>query len=153
MTSQGSQLTPKEYREHFWNPACQAADPPIEADVHQARHWHVTLEVRDIYETAQSKTEIERRLRDLIEYMKWKSEETLTAYEHYFEEQRNADTRDDLQKRMHAAVQLYLEERQRGKREKKAPRKPKDESSSVPMVQQFAGESDLAFLYSLAGEA
>jgi site-specific recombinase XerD len=39
LSSQGTQLTPKEYREHYWNPACQAAR--IEADVHQARHWTV----------------------------------------------------------------------------------------------------------------
>ncbi len=36
LSSQGTQLTPKAYREHYWNPACQAAG--IDADVHQARH-------------------------------------------------------------------------------------------------------------------
>src|SRR5258708_162929 len=55
LTSRGTQLTPKEYREHYWNLACAAAG--IEADVHQSRHWHVTCEVRDIYETAKSKEE------------------------------------------------------------------------------------------------
>ena len=89
LTVRATQLTPKDYREHYWNPACQAAD--IEADVHQSRHWHVTREVRDIYETAKSKEEIERRLRGIIEYMKWKNEETLAAYQHYFDEQQNAD--------------------------------------------------------------
>jgi integrase len=79
LTTQGTPLAPKEYREHYWNPACQAAG--IEADVHQSRHWHVTREVRDIYETAKSKEEIEQRLRGLVEYMKWKSEETLAAYQ------------------------------------------------------------------------
>ena len=39
LSRQGTQLTPKAYREHYWNPACQAAG--IEADVHQARHWTV----------------------------------------------------------------------------------------------------------------
>ncbi len=39
LTAQGTQLTPKEYREHYWNPACRVAG--IEADVHQARHWTV----------------------------------------------------------------------------------------------------------------
>src|SRR5260221_14639013 len=78
LTTQGTQLTPKEYREHYWNPSCAAA--AIEADVHQARHWLVTRSVRDIYETAKSTEEIERRLRGLVEDIKWKSEETLTAY-------------------------------------------------------------------------
>src|SRR5205807_7781227 len=103
LSQQGTQLTPKEYREHYWNPACAAAS--IEADVHQARHWHVTHEVRDIYETAKNAKEVEHRLRDLIEYMKWKSAETLAAYEHYFDEQRHADKREGLQQRMHAAIQ------------------------------------------------
>jgi hypothetical protein len=25
LTAQATQLTPKDYREHYWNPACQAA--------------------------------------------------------------------------------------------------------------------------------
>jgi len=123
LSSQGTQLTPKAYREHYWNPACQAAG--IDVDVHQSRHWHVTREVRDIYETAKNSKEVERRLADLIEYMKWKSEETLAAYQHYFDEQRNADTRDQFHKRRHAEVQQYLEERQQRRIGKQTPREPK----------------------------
>jgi integrase len=149
LSSQGTQLTPKEYREHYWNPACAAVG--IDVDVHQARHWHVTREVRDIYETAKNAKEVERRLRDLIDYMKWKSDETLAAYEHYFEQQQNADTRDALQQRMHTEAQQYLEERQHGKRGKPAPHKPKHAPPALP-VQQFDDEPDLNFLYSLAGE-
>jgi hypothetical protein len=44
LTMQGTHLTPKAYREHFWNRACRAAQ--LEVDVHQARHWHVTRAVR-----------------------------------------------------------------------------------------------------------
>ena len=65
LTIQGTQLTPKAYREHSWNPACKLAG--IEADVHQARHWLLRGAVRDIYETAQSEVEIKRRLRGLVE--------------------------------------------------------------------------------------
>ncbi len=153
LTAQATQLTPKDYREHYWNLACQAAG--IEADVHQSRHWHVTREVRDIYETAKSKEEIERRLRGIIEYMKWKSEETLAAYQHYFDEQQNADMREQFHKRMHQEVQLYLEERRRGKRGKYLPPKEKNKEIS-PLAQtvlHLDDEPDLAFLYSLAGEA
>jgi integrase len=151
LSSQGTPLTPKAYREHYWNPACAKAS--IEADVHQARHWHVTREVRDIYETAKDAKEVEQRLRDLIDYMKWKSDETLVAYEHYFERQRNADTRDDLQQRMHAEVQQYLDERQqRGRQGTLTQHKRKETVSSLPTVPQFDGEPDLEFLYSLAGE-
>jgi integrase len=150
LSSQGTQLTPKEYREHYWNPTCQAAG--IEADVHQARHWHVTRAVRDIYETAKNSKEVERRLRDLIDYMKWKSDETLVAYQHYFDEQHDADTRARFHKRMHAEVQQYLEERQHGKTRKQVPRKAKDVSSLTQAVPQFDDEPNLDFLYSLAGE-
>ena len=151
LSSQGTQLTAKTYREHYWNRACVAAG--IEADVHQARHWHVTREVRDIYETAKNAKEVEQRMRDLIDYMKWKSDETLCAYEHYFEQQHHADTRDDFQQRMHAKVQQYLEERQHGKRKKPVDRKPKEALPDVPKkAQQFDDEPDLDFLYSLAGE-
>jgi len=76
--------------------------------------------------------------------MKWKSKETLGVYEHYFEQQHNADTRDDFQKRLHTEVQQHLEERQQGKRAKTISRKPKDAPSVVP-VQQFDDEPDLKF--------
>lgn len=149
LSQQGTQLTPKEYREHYWNPACAAAG--IEVDVHQARHWHVTREVRDIYETAKNAKQVEQRMRDLVDYMKWKSKETLGVYEHYFQQQHNADARDDFQKRLHAEVQQYLEEWQQGKRAKTISHKPKDAPHVVPM-QQFDDEPDLKFLYSLAGQ-
>jgi hypothetical protein len=140
----------KEYREHYWNPACTAAG--IEVDIHQARHWHVTREVRDIYETAKNAKEVEQRMRDLVTYMKWKSEETLAVYEHYFEQQHNDDRRDDLLQTMHAEVQQQLEERQRGKARKQVQRQAKDASPSTQTVPLFDDEPDLKFLYSLAGE-
>jgi integrase len=151
LTSQGTQLTPKEYREHYWNRACHAAG--IEADVHQARHWLVTRSVRDIYETAKSKDEIERRLRGLVEYMKWKSEETLAAYQHYFDEQLDADTRDDFHRRMHEEIEQYQRERRQGKR--KQPVRLKDTSQEALVLagerSLLADEPDLAFLHSLGG--
>jgi hypothetical protein len=152
LTTQRTQLTPKEYREHYWNPACRAAG--IEADVHQARHWLVTRSVRDIYETSKSTEEIERRLQDLVEYMKWKSEETLTAYQHYFDEQRDADTREAFHERMHGEIQHYLEEYKRGRRQKPVSRKPRaQEMEAVERpAPHIPDEPDLAFLYRLAGE-
>jgi integrase len=150
LSSQGTQLSPKEYREHYWNRACAAAG--IEADVHQSRHWHVTREVRDIYETAKNAKEVERRMRDLIDYMKWKSEETLSAYQHYFEQQQHADTRDDFLQRMHTEVQQYLKERWGGKAKKQGQHQAKDGSAPTPAILRFDNEPELNFLYSLAGE-
>jgi hypothetical protein len=153
LTAQGTQLTPKTYREHYWNPAC--AKVGIEADIHQARHWLVTRSVRDIYETSTSKGEIERRLQGLVEYMKWKSEETLAAYQHYFDEQLHTETRDTFHQRMHEEIQQYQQERKQGKRQKRAPRIHKQEQTLPPQsaAAQLNDEPDLAFLYALAGEA
>jgi hypothetical protein len=75
--------------------------------------------------------------------MKWKSEETLAAYQHYFDEQLDADTRDAFHQRMHQEIQQYLEERKHEKRKQPAPH----------TVISFDDEPDLAFLYGLAGEA
>jgi integrase len=149
LTTQGTQLSPKAYREHYWNPACAAAG--IEADVHQARHWLVTRTVRDIYETAKSPEEIERRLQGLVKYMKWKSEETLAAYQHYFDEQRDADTREQFHQRMHQKIEDYL----KNPRQRKSSVRRKNEqegSSPAQTAPQFDREPDLTFLYSLAGE-
>jgi integrase len=152
LTAQGTQLTPKQYREHYWNPACQAIG--IEADVHQARHWLVTRSVRDIYETAHSKEEIERRLRGLVEYMKWQSEETLSVYQHYFDEQRDADLRDAFHQRLHEELRQYLHEDgspTRGKHASSLRRRSTSSGAPSPSM-QLPDEPDLAFLYLLGGE-
>ncbi len=83
-----------------------------------------------------------------------KSEETLAAYQHYFDEQLDADTRDAFHQRMHEEIQQYQNERRQGKRKKPIPCADKQETmSSRPEVLQTNDEPDLAFLYSLAGEA
>jgi hypothetical protein len=111
--------------------------------------WHVTRSVRDIYETAKNTKEIEQRLADLVEYMKWKSEEMLAAYQHYFDEQRHADTQGQFHKRMHAEVQEYLAERHSRRIRKQTLSAPQDH---YPSARRFDDEPDLTFLYSLGGE-
>ncbi len=154
LTLQGTQLTPKAYREHYWNPACQAAG--IEADIHQARHWLVTGAVRDIYETAQDEAEIKRRLRGLVEYMKWKSPETLSVYEHYFEQRLDQETHDRFLDGLHTQVQGFLKEREQRKRKSplSAPSRPQEtrEVHSTLEERNPMQEPDLSFIYGLAGE-
>jgi len=105
-------LTPKTFRDRYWNPACRAAG--IEADVHQARHWYVTQIVRSIYETAHSEAEAQCRLRELIEYMGWKSGwETLEAYQHYFDPQRHAEIQDQLHRRLDVSLRQSLRDKMR----------------------------------------
>ncbi len=124
--------------------------------IHQSRHWHVTREVRDIYENAKSKAEIEQRLRGLVEYMKWRNEEILEVYQHYFNGQLDADTRDEFLKKTHQEVQHHLEGRKSGKRGKYTlPEEEKQRELAVlasHTVPPGDDEPDLAFLYSLAGE-
>jgi hypothetical protein len=50
LSARRTPLSAKAYRETAWNPACAAAG--LDADVHQARHWYVTMAVRQIYESA-----------------------------------------------------------------------------------------------------
>jgi integrase len=155
LTSHGTQLTPKAYREHYWNPACQQAG--IEADVHQARHWLVTGAVRDIYETAKSEVEIKRRLRGLVEYMKWSSPETLSVYEHYFEQSLDRETRDLFLDRLHTQVQDLLKDR--GHQQPTSARPPQHACEKILKEQHkmkernFTPEPDVSFIYGLAGEA
>jgi integrase len=103
LSARRTPLTAKTYREHAWNPACAAAG--LDADVHQARHWYVTMAVRQIYETATTDGTVRRRLRELIEYMKWRrGGQTLEAYEHYFDAVRHAEIQDRVHARLDEAL-------------------------------------------------
>lgn len=103
LSRRGTRLTPRVFREGGWTPACRAAG--MEADVHQARHWYVTQVMRAIYETSQSQSDIDRRLRELIEYIGWRGgQETLQAYQHYFDPQRHAEIQDRLHQRLNEAL-------------------------------------------------
>ncbi len=79
LSTRRRRLSPQTYRQHYWNPACAAAG--IDADVHQARHWYVTMAIREIYETARDAAQLQRRKRELIEYMGWRSGEQILAGE------------------------------------------------------------------------
>jgi hypothetical protein len=115
--------------------------------------WHVTQEVRYIYETSKDQAEIERRLQGLVEYMKWQSEETLAVYQHYFDQKRDDDTRDQFHSNMHQQVVHYLHECTSGKRRRSAQR-PKEQPPVLPTSSTpEPTEPNLAFLYALAGEA
>jgi integrase len=141
LSRRGVQLTPKTFREGFWNPACRAAG--IEADVHQARHWYVTQAIRSIYETAHSESDIQRRLRELIEYMGWKSGwETLQAYQHYFDPQRHAEIQDRLHQRLEAML-------------KHDPAHPPSEGRLVPgedVESNHGCDPELEYLLALGGK-
>jgi integrase len=109
LSARGSALTAKNYRDNYWQPACRAAS--IDADVHQARHWFVTMYMREVYETVDKDGAVARAKGDLIAYMGWRSgESTLAAYEHHFQAARAAQVQD----RIHARMRQALRERSAG---------------------------------------
>ena len=113
LSARRTPLTAKTYREHAWHPACAAAG--IDADVHQARHWYVTMAIRQIYETATTDGAVPRRLRELIEYMKWRrGGQTLEAYEHYFDAVRHAEIQDRVHARLDEALRTAIAVHHRG---------------------------------------
>ena len=151
VSCRGTQLTPKAFREGYWNPACRAVR--IDADVHQTRHWYVTQAIRSIYETARSESQIDRRLRELIEYMGWKSGwETLQAYQHYFDPQRHAEIQNRLHNQLDKALKEDLAARPYGKRPTSSAHVAGGEVDSTGFSShEDDRDSDIEYLLTLGG--
>jgi hypothetical protein len=108
LSQQRTPFSPENFRDNYWKPACDIAG--IEADLHQARHWYVTQAIRQIYETAHNDgDEVERLKRSLQNYMKWKSDSTIKAYDHYFDSLAHAKLQDTVFERMDWEMNQYLE--------------------------------------------
>ena len=107
LSTRGTPLNAKSFRETYWAPACRAVG--LDADPHQARHWYVTMAVRTIHETSTTEAEIRRRIRELVEYMQWRGgEQTMVSYDHYFDSARHADIQDQLHERLRVALEQGL---------------------------------------------
>jgi Phage integrase family len=149
LSTRGTPLSAKTFRENFWNPACMAAG--IDVDIHQSRHWYVTQAVRQIYETAQTEAEVKRRLRELIEYIKWKQGwQTMEAYEHYFDAARHADVQDVIHQKMDETLRQNLEKTMQGKPQT-LEKKTVTETSPMPLSHQIPDDPDFEFLCSMGG--
>lgn len=145
----GTLLSTKTFREHFWNPACAAAG--IDVDIHQSRHWYVTQAVRQIYETAKTEAEVKRRLRELIEYIKWKQGwQTMEAYEHYFDASRHADIQDVIHQKMDETLRQSLEKSIRSKSQTQE-KKTSPEAGPMPLPHLIPDDLDFEFLRSIGG--
>jgi integrase len=148
LTAQRSPLTAKTFRDVYWNPACKAAG--IDADIHQARHWYVTCAVRQIYETVPNGAVVERKLRELIEYMKWRNgKETLAAYEHFFDAANHADVQDAI----HARMSQSLEDYSKNRRLNSKPLLPSSELLVAPAneASKLEDDFDISFLRKIGG--
>ena len=114
LTVRRTPLTAKNYRETRAR-GIRPRAAGIDADVHQARHWYVTMAIRQIYETGTTDGAVPRRLRELIEYMKWRrGGQTLEAYEHYFDAVRHAEIQDRVHARLDEALRTAIAVHHRG---------------------------------------
>ncbi|MEP0868820.1 site-specific integrase [Trichocoleus desertorum AS-A10] len=99
LTMQRTPFSPQNYRDNYWKPACDIAG--IEADLHQARHWYVTSAIRQIYAIAGANHgEVERLKRTLQQYMAWRSDDTIKAYDHFFDSIAHAKIQDAVHQQM-----------------------------------------------------
>ena len=148
LSQQRTPLSAKTYREHAWNPACREAG--IEADIHQARHWHVTMAFREIYKYGfQDDVVVQQRLRELIEYMKWKSGwEMVEVYQHYFKAIQYADTQNGVHARLDEVLNQGLTKR----KQKRMPNQRKRAELANERPEALSEDPDFAFLRSLGGE-
>ncbi|WCK55914.1 site-specific integrase [Aneurinibacillus sp. Ricciae_BoGa-3] len=102
-----------------WKKAMEVAG--MDVNPHKTRHWYVTRRMRMIYETSKTEQEKTAGIEGLVKYMKWRSDETLKVYEHYFNEQEQLKQIDQL----HQNMKLVEEEH-------KAQRKRKTKSNHLP---------------------
>lgn len=112
LSQQRTPLSPDNFRDNYWKPACTIAG--IEADLHQSRHWYVTNAIRQIHEIASDKAEIEHMKRMLKDYMKWKSADTIKAYDHFFDRLAYGKIQDAVHAKMNGHLQQRLEEAKTG---------------------------------------
>jgi integrase len=125
LSQRGTPYSAKTYREHVWNPACQAAG--IEANIHQTRHWYVTMAIRDIYQHYHDDAKVQLEIQKLIGYMHWRSgEETMAAYEHYVKSLDPAETNA----RVHESLEVSLQNAKRTIMERQAANK---QSMALPL--------------------
>lgn len=148
LSRQRTPLSAKTYREHAWNAACRQAG--IEADIHQARHWHVTMAFRETYKHGlQDDGATKPRLRELIEYMKWKSGwEMVEVYQHYFKAIQYADTQDGV----HARLDELLNQRLIEREQERTPNQKKRTEPAKDGQEVLADDPEFAFLRSLGGD-
>jgi integrase len=110
LTDRGTAYTYHAWYAH-WQKAIVTAG--LELNPHKARHWYVTNVMRTLYETSMTESERAIRLKEFVRYMKWKSKETLEAYEHFFNEKEQVKLMDQVYKNMKETEKEYTEHRKR----------------------------------------
>ena len=109
------------------------------------------MAVRQIYETARTEAEVKRRLRELIEYIKWKQGwQTMEAYEHYFDATRHADIQDALYQKMDETLRQSLV-KQAGNKPQTLERQTSTEAYPMHLPHLIPDDPDFEFLRSIGG--
>lgn len=103
---------------YHWDKAMKTSS--IKLNPHKARHWFVTTRLREIHETSKTEAEIKQRKTELIKYIKWKNQDTIEVYEHYFDEEKHREAHDRMLKNMEKQEQEYIE--QQKNKSKKMPK-------------------------------
>ncbi|HEU5374697.1 MAG TPA: hypothetical protein VFV38_04595 [Ktedonobacteraceae bacterium] len=89
--------------------------------------------------------------------MKWRSPETLSVYEHYFEQSLDRETHDRFLGALHTQVQAFLKMREQRRHKSSLPSRsnPEESLQTQPTIEErgFVQEPDVSFIYGLAGEA
>jgi site-specific recombinase XerD len=112
----------------------------IKLNPHKARHWFVTSMLRGIYEQSETAAQIEDKKKQLIEYMKWRDPETLTVYEHYYDEQKFRDLHEKLQESYMKREKEYLKSAKTRSKVEKTPVPPSFELASSEDKQDWLNE-------------
>jgi hypothetical protein len=115
LTEWGTPLTYETWYYH-WNKAMQISQ--LKLNPHKARHWFVTTRLREIYNISKTEAEIQQRKNELIKYMKWKNQDTIKVYEHYFDEEKHREAHDHMLENMEHREQEYNANRKTKRKQK-----------------------------------
>ncbi|WP_310336717.1 tyrosine-type recombinase/integrase [Paenibacillus sp. 2003] len=100
--------TPYNYNAFYSQWIKITAKANIKINIHKTRHWFVTNMIKSIYEMSKDSSEIEIKKNELINYMKWKSSDTIKVYEHYFSEAAFRDIHETMAKKMNELEKEHL---------------------------------------------
>ncbi|NRR22798.1 site-specific integrase [Brevibacillus sp. MS2.2] len=138
LTTRGTPYTYSSWYPH-WKKAL--LESGLNVNPHKTRHWYVTQMLRTIYETSMSDGETQRRINELIKYMKWESNTTIDTYEHYFDVKRHIVAQDFLFQKMKKDEQVYIKQK-RKKCLKQGCQKSKD-TTSIISVSNDANDEEI----------
>ena len=115
LTELGTPLTYLAWYYH-WDKAMQECE--IKLNPHKTRHWFVTTRLREIYNISKTEAEINQKKKELIKYIKWKDEETIKVYEHYFDEEKHREAHDQMLENMEQQEKEYIEQKKNNRKKK-----------------------------------